>query len=238
MPNLGPYIAVWPDDTAGPGLDGPLELDGVVLAEVHEQRCFVCGTRFLCLCPEAGLPVLGGNLVRHRLVRQCPACGATADDARLHVLEILESSTEVPHLCWSRPVSVGDPTGHTGGVEIAGLVVGYRVLALDYGSAATGDTATRNMLSSKMGAIARRVRPSPEGRKALSALLRDSEPVVRYCAAWHCFAWDERSAVEALRSLSQSDEPLAANAKARLARLQRANLMTLSTVPRRRRALP
>lgn len=56
---LGPYIAVWPDDGRGVGLEGEVNLDGVVLAQVLRQRCFGCGRDFWVLYPDSGFPWLG-----------------------------------------------------------------------------------------------------------------------------------------------------------------------------------
>ncbi|MEV0644444.1 hypothetical protein AB0I28_04205 [Phytomonospora sp. NPDC050363] len=81
-----PMMAVWPDPALT--LTGDLaELDGLVLAMVTRQVCFECTTWFTVVYPDNSLE--RGDVARKT---HCPACGAHADSARLHVLDVLPGS--------------------------------------------------------------------------------------------------------------------------------------------------
>ncbi|MFH8985651.1 hypothetical protein [Streptomyces varsoviensis] len=68
---------------AGGAAEAPDDLAGVVLAELMRHKCFACDARFDVIYPEAGMPVLGRNLDRHRNVSGCPACGSDFGRSRI-----------------------------------------------------------------------------------------------------------------------------------------------------------
>jgi len=90
-----PYVAVWPDEAVLPELTEDAvetsdDLAGVVLAELVQHRCFVCGARFEVIRPELAIPVLGRNLARHRTVSGCPACGSDLGRSRIDGLALFQ----------------------------------------------------------------------------------------------------------------------------------------------------
>ncbi|MEU8673396.1 hypothetical protein [Streptomyces sp. NPDC048560] len=94
-PEGGAYAAVWPPDRPAPARvatgvarPDPRELEGVVLAEVRSLTCHVCAARFQAVYPDTGLPLFGGQLSAHRLVRGCPACGGGFATSRIQALAL------------------------------------------------------------------------------------------------------------------------------------------------------
>ncbi|GLZ80896.1 hypothetical protein Afil01_57030 [Actinorhabdospora filicis] len=81
-----PMLVVWAEDA--PALTGdPAELAGAVYAGLHRNMCFACRTWYTVAYPDHSL---APGSVPH--VPNCPACGAPADTARLHVLGIVPGS--------------------------------------------------------------------------------------------------------------------------------------------------
>ncbi|UUV34119.1 hypothetical protein NQK81_11925 [Amycolatopsis roodepoortensis] len=84
-PTRIPLAAVWPTGL----VPAENQLEGVVLAEVHDLTCQCCAARFHGVYPDGGIPHFGSQLSAHRLVNGCPSCGSDFARSRIQSLALL-----------------------------------------------------------------------------------------------------------------------------------------------------
>lgn len=65
--------------------------DGALAGGDMDFRCRSCGTNFVAIVADAGIPLLGdvaARLREHEFVASCPVCGAAWQPHVLHVVEV------------------------------------------------------------------------------------------------------------------------------------------------------
>jgi len=92
------------------------------------------------------------------------------------------------------------------------MVSRYRALAVAWANAKT-DPEKANRILREHHAVYKTLRESAAGRTAITSLLEDDEPAVRYLAATHSLAWNRELAERLLDDLAATTEAYSFDAK-------------------------